>query len=164
MPFGPKPREVDWTIGPMIDFELPIFDRNQAQVARAFHEFRQRWAEYSGLWQTVAADVRETKVMYDQAYRQVGFFRESILPEVQRNLEVVRQSYSAGREEITIFLQIQEDQIMTRLTALGFLRDLLLNRAELERRVGGKLLVSIDNAPTVDEPADNAAAQPEDSD
>lgn len=165
IPFAPKPREVDWTIGPMIDFELPIFDRNQAQVARAFHEFRQRWAEYSGLWQTVAAGVREAKVMYDQAYRQVEFFRESISPEVERNLEVVRQSYSAGREEITILLQIQEDQIMTRLSALGFLRDLLVNRAELERRVGGRLAISNADSPTVlVEPDDGEATQPDDHD
>lgn len=139
MPFGPKPREVDWTIGPMIDFELPIFDHNQAQVARAIHEFRQRWAEYEELWQTVASEVRMSKVMYDQNQRQLELFRDSILPEVNRNLEVARQSYSAGREQLTIFLQIQEDQIMTRLTALGFQRDLLLNRAELERQIGGKL-------------------------
>lgn len=163
MPFGQEPREVDWTIGPVIDFELPIFDQNQAQVARALHEFRQRWAEYSGLWQTVASDVRETKVMYDQAFRQVEFFRESVLPEVERNLEVVRQSYSAGREEITIFLQVQEDQIMTRLSALGFLRDLLLNRAELERRVGGRLVIPNDDSVCVIvEPDDSAPAQPED--
>ena len=87
----------------------------------------------------MASQVRETRVIDYQVHRQVEFFRESILPEVQRNLEVVRQSYSADREELTIFLQVQEDQIMTRLSALQFLRDLLMNRAELERQVGGRL-------------------------
>ena len=94
-------------------------------------------------------------VMYDQAHRQVELFRDSILPEVNRNLEVARQSYSAGREQLTIFLQIQEDQIMTRLTALSFLRDLLLNRAELERQVGGKLALPLDEL-GIDEPKENS--------
>ena len=139
MPFGPKPREVEWTVGPMIDFELPIFDWNQAQIAKAFHEYKQKWAEYEARRQTITSKVRETAVMYQQAFEQVRFFREAILPEVERSLEVVRESYRAGREDVTIFLQIQEDVIMTRLNALAFLRDLHVNRAELERQVGGRL-------------------------
>ena len=138
MPFGPKPRDVEWTLGPMIDFELPIFDWNQAQIARAFHEFRQKRAEYEARRQAIASKVRETAVMVQQAYDQVRFFREEILPEVERNLEVVRETYRAGREEVTILLQVQEDVIMTRLNALAFLRELLVNRAELERQVGGR--------------------------
>jgi outer membrane protein TolC len=137
VPYSANEREVKWTIRPMIDFELPIFDQNQAQIARAYHEYRQRYAEYDGRRQAITAEVRETKVMYEQAYEQVRFFRDAILPEVERNLEVVRESYRAGREDVTIILQVQEDLIMTRLSALGFLRDLLINRAELERQVGG---------------------------
>jgi outer membrane protein TolC len=159
VPFSPNERDVKWTVGPMIDIELPIFDQNQAGVARAVHEFRQRWAEYSELWQTVASEVRETKVMHDQAHRQVEFFRDSILPEVQRNLDVVRESYGAGREQLTIFLQVQEDQIMTRLTALAFVRDLSLNRTELERQVGGKLTPRSDDIQNV-EPKEIAGTQP----
>lgn len=149
VPYSANEREPTWMVGPMIDFELPIFDQNQAQIARAVHEYRQRYAEYDGQRQTIAAQVRETKVMYEQAYEQVLFFRDAILPEVERNLEVVRESYRAGREEVTIVLQVQEDLIMTRLAALGFVRDLLINHAELEREVGGRL-----------EP-DDTAARPE---
>jgi len=77
--------------------------------------------------------------MCQQAFEQLRFFREAILPEVERSLEVVRESYRAGREDVTILLQIQEDVIMTRLNALAFLRDLHVYRAELERQVGGRL-------------------------
>ncbi len=149
MPFRAEPRDVDWTAGPMIDVELPIFDWNQAQTAKALHEFKQEWAEYEARRQSIASKVRETAVMYRQAYDQVRFFREAVLPEVERNLEVVRESYRAGREEVTIFLQVQEDVIMTRLTALAFLRDLLVNRAELERQVGGRLTFDAQTQPAV---------------
>lgn len=148
MPFAAPVREVDFTIGPMIDFELPIFDWNQAQVAKALHERQQRLAEYDGLRQAVAARVRETAVQYQQAYEQVQFFRDAILPEVERNLEVVRESYRAGREDVTVLLQVQEDVIMTRLSALEFVRDLLVNRAELERQVGGNLTPEAAPSPT----------------
>lgn len=147
-PFSPKSREVKYVTGPMIDFELPIFDWNQAQIAKAFHQYKQRWAEYEARRQSIASKVRETAVMYQQTYEQVRFFREAILPEVERNLEVVRESYRAGREEVTIFLQIQEDVIMTRLNALAFLRDLHVNRAELERQVGGRLTSDAEAEPS----------------
>ena len=139
MPFGPTEREIDWTVGPMLDVELPIFDRNQAQVARAFHEFRQTLAEYDAVWQSIASQVRDSAVMYAQAYEQVRFFREAILPEVERNSEIVREAYRAGTEKVTILLQVQEDVITTQLEALRFVRDALVTRAELERRVGGRL-------------------------
>jgi outer membrane protein TolC len=98
--------------------------------------------------------------MYQQAYEQVRFFREAILPEVERNLEVVRESYRAGREEVTIFLQIQEDVIMTRLSALAFLRDLLINHAELERQVGGRFTPDLAEEPKPPDASHGNAAVP----
>lgn len=141
-PFAPGERDGDWMVGPMFEIELPIFDRNHAQIARALHVFRQRWTEYDAARQRITADVRESAVMYAQALEQVRFFRDVILPEVQGNIDVVRESYRAGRENVTVFLQIQEDLIMTRLNALAFLRDALVTRAELERRLGGRLAPS----------------------
>ncbi len=151
-PFAPGARDVDWMVGPMFEVELPLFDRNQAQIARALHVLRQRLSEYDAARQRITAAVRESAVMYTQALEQVRFFREVILPEVQRNLEVVRESYRAGREDVTVFLQVQEDLIMTRLNTLTFLRDALVTLAELERQLGGRL-----------EPAMPPAAVPTDS-
>jgi len=139
-PFSPKMREVTYTMGPMLEMEIPIFDYNQAQAAKAVHEFRQRVAEYEARFQEIARMVRETLVMYAQAHEQVRFYRDSILPAAERNVALARQSYVAGREELTVYLQAQEDLLMTRLKLLEFYRDCLVNRAELERQVGGRLV------------------------
>ncbi len=138
MPFSPKPREVKYLTGPMIEMELPIFDRNQAQIAKAIHEYNETLARYEARAQEIVWRVRETRVTYDQACEQVRFFREAIIPEVERNLILVQQSYRSGQEDFTIFLQVQEDLIMNRLRALEFLRDVNVNLAELERQVGGR--------------------------
>lgn len=150
-PFAPDERDGSWMVGPMFEVELPIFDRNRAQIARALLVFRQRWTEYDAARQRITADVRESAVRYAQALGQVRFFREVILPEVQRNLEVVRESYRAGREDVTVFLQVQEDLIMTRLNTLTFLRDAMVTLAELERQLGGRLQSA---TPPGDPPAD----------
>ncbi|HSW45825.1 MAG TPA: TolC family protein [Phycisphaerae bacterium] len=141
-PFSPKMREVKYGLGPMIEMEVPIFDQNQAQVARAFHEYRQRVAEYEARLQEITRMVRETQVMFHQAYDQIEFYRREILPAVERNLAVARQAYVAGQEDLTVYLQVQEDLLMTRLRILEFCRDWLIRLAELERQVGGRLTES----------------------
>lgn len=138
-PFGPKMREVKYTVGPMIEMEIPLFDQNQAQVAKAVHMHRQRVAEYEGRLQEVIRAVRESLVMQQQAGEQVEFYRREVLPAVRQNVDLARQSYIAGREDLTTYLQSQEELLMTRLKALQYLRDYLLKEAELERAVGGRL-------------------------
>ncbi len=138
-PFSPKPRDVKYTLGPMIDIEVPIFDQNQAQVAKALHMYQQKTAEYEDLAQRIVGEVRKATVMRRQALEQVEFFRRSLIPEVRRNLELTNQSFASGREDLTVYLQVQEDYIEQRLRALEFLRDYLVQTAELERLVGGRL-------------------------
>ena len=137
-PFSPKMREVKYGLGPMIEMEVPIFDQNQAQVARAIHEHRQRIAEYEARLQEITRQVRETHVMLRQASDQVEFYRREILPAVERNLAIARQAYVVGQEDLTVYLQVQEDLLMTRLKTLEFCRDWLVRQAELERQMGGR--------------------------
>ncbi len=162
-PFSPKMREVKYTLGPMIQMEIPIFDYNQAQVAKALHEHRQRIAEYEARLQEITRMVRETRVMLQQTYDQVTFYRREILPAVERNLTVARQAYVAGQEDLTVYLQVQEDVLMTKLKTLEYYRDWLVRRAELERQVGGRLEVAApDTQPAASElrPDGPAAKQP----
>lgn len=134
----PRPtREVTYTLGPMIEFELPIFDWGQAQTARAIHDYRQRLASYDDLLQSIVKNVRTLLARQSDAYGQLGLFRDVIMPEVERNLELARESYISGQTDLTIYLQTQEDAIATRQKMLEFLRDCLLIEAELERAVGG---------------------------
>lgn len=140
-PFEPKMRQMDWMLGPMLDMELPLFDQNQARIAKAESIYRQRTAQYESLAQEVTRMVRDKLVMLKQAQEQVAFYRDSVMPLVEQNLDVARRSYIAGKEELTVYLGVQEDLLMTRLKELEFYRDYLIARAELEREVGGRLEV-----------------------
>ncbi|MEP0841883.1 MAG: TolC family protein [Phycisphaerae bacterium] len=157
--FAPKMREIDWTLGPMIDLELPLFDQGQARIAQARHQYLRRRAEYEAKLQEVTRQVRETLVMYRRAYDQARFYGESIVPEVERNLQLARQAYVAGQEGLTLFLDVQEDLIMTRLKIVEYAREYRVQRAELERVIGGRLEVP-DSAVPATRPADGAAAAP----
>ncbi|MGB9625563.1 MAG: TolC family protein, partial [Phycisphaerae bacterium] len=159
-PFNPKMREVKYTLGPMAVLEVPIFDWNQARITKALHEYRQRVAEYEARAQEVARQVRATLILCREAYDQVQFYRNSIVPAVERNLALAQQSYVAGQEDLTIYLQVQEDVLMTRLKTLEFLRDYLVNRAELERQAGGRLSIPPPTTrPTTRPTGENPATQ-----
>jgi cobalt-zinc-cadmium efflux system outer membrane protein len=158
MPFNPKVREVVYTLGPMIDLELPIFDQNQAQVAKAISEYRQREAEYQARAQEITRMVRESRVMHQQAYDQALFYRRSVMPQVEQNLKLAQESFAAGQEDLTVYLMAQEDLIMTRLKTLSFMRDYHVTRAELERQVGGRLVMPEPMGPVATLPATTGPA------
>lgn len=158
-PFAPKMRDVKYMLGPMLDLEIPIFDWGQAQTARAVAELAQRIAEYEALAHQIIRNVRQSRVTNAQAYKQLAFYRDSVLPAVERNLQVARQSFMAGRENITVYLGVQEDLISTRLRALEFLRDYLVTRADLERQVGGGLAPRAPSTRPADDPSP-ASTQP----
>lgn len=139
LPFAPKARDIKYLTGPMFEMELPIFDRNQAGIAKAIHEYERSRAEYDAKRQDVIMNVRRNLVALEQAAEQVRFFREELLPEVEQNLRLVEQSYRSGQEELTVYLQVYEDLLMNRLKLLEHLRDFLVSRADLERQAGGML-------------------------
>lgn len=136
-PFSPQPRDLKYTIGPMLEMELPIFDRNQAGIAKAIHEYQKSRAEYDAKRQDVVMNVRRASVTLDRSAEQVRFFRDEILPEVEQNLRLVEQSYRSGQDDLTVYLQVYEDLLMNRLKLLEHLRDWMIARAQLEREVGG---------------------------
>lgn len=156
---GPR-REVKWVLGPMFEMELPIFDWNQAQSARAAHELDQRIAEYEALLQTAIREVRRALARCSESRRQAQLFRNSILPEVLQNLELARQAYIGGQTDLTIYLQAQEDAISTRSRLLEYVRDLSVYTADLERAVGGSLMRDITTSQPVTAPKHAEASEP----
>jgi outer membrane protein TolC len=142
-PIAPLPRptrEVKYTLGPMFELELPIFDWGQAQTKKAHHAFRRALAEYDVKLQDVVRTVRQTLAEHAQARDQLRLFADVILPEVEANLELARQTYIAGQTDLTIYLQSQEDVIATRTRMVEFLRDYRMTEADLERAVGGPVV------------------------
>ncbi len=137
LPFAPRDRDVKYTTGPMLELEIPLFDQNQAQVAKATHEYRQSVAEFESRVQQVISKLRQSYVEGESGAKQVQFFRDEILPEVERNLRLVEQSYRSGQEEFTVYLQVREDLIAHRMKVLEFLRDVWLTHIGIERESGG---------------------------
>ncbi|QDV89885.1 Outer membrane efflux protein [Phycisphaerae bacterium RAS2] len=134
---------IDLVLGPTIEVPLPIFDQNQAQVAKAqarTRELQKRWEEVE---QRVIEGVRAALIRRRLAEERVRLLEHSLLPQWHANLTVARQTFLAGRESIVTVLLAQETLIRTQLSHAAALRDLETATAALERELSGRIPESL---------------------
>lgn len=132
-----RSQEIEFMLGPSLDVPLPIFDQNQAQIARArlrAQELRERYEETQ---QRIVEAVRSAVATRRLAEERVARYRDVLLPLQRSNLELAEAAYQTGRESILAVLLAQESLIRARLGYASALRDLAVSAANLERQISG---------------------------
>jgi outer membrane protein TolC len=66
-------------------------------------------------------------------------YEESVLPQLQRNIDAIQESYRLGNENIFAVIQVQRTFFDTRHEYIQTLLDLELDRIDLERATGRPL-------------------------
>lgn len=132
-------QEIDFILGPSLEIPIPVFDQNQAQIAKAHFRARELAERLAETEQRVAEGVRSALIAVRLHETRVRTFRESLIPIEESNLGLARSAYQAGKESILTVLLAQESLIRTRLDQAESLRDLAVSLAELTREAGGKL-------------------------
>ncbi len=99
--------EINFILGPAITMTLPIFDQNQAQIAKADFLLQKALKEYEDALIRTAQDIRgaldETQTAIDSA----AFYHNEVVPQTERNLEFATASYSAGQTNILTLIEAQ---------------------------------------------------------
>lgn len=134
-----RSQEIDFVLGPVIEVPLPIFDQNQAQVARAQYRARELHERYCELEQRTAEQIRSSLVSRQTAAKRLDIYESSLLPLQHSNLQVAETAYQAGRESILTVLLAQQELIQARLGEAAAIRDERTATANLERELGGRL-------------------------
>lgn len=132
-------REIDLILGPSIEIPLPIFDQNQARLAKAQFRVRELQQRFEEVTQRVIEGVRSALTVRRLVEDRVGFFRDSLVPLQETNLQLAESAYEAGTESILAVLFAQEALIRTRLNFAAAVRDLAISLANLERQLAGRL-------------------------
>ncbi|MBI1827259.1 MAG: TolC family protein [Planctomycetes bacterium] len=132
-----RSREIDMVLGPSIEMPLPIFDQNQAQIAKAQFRAKELQQRYEEIEQRVAEGVRNAFVQRRLAEDRVKLFRDSLVPLQEANLSLAQTAYQSGRESILTVLLAQESLIRTRLDHAAAVRDLEVSTANIERQLAG---------------------------
>lgn len=129
------------SIGPVVEIGVPIFDTNQAQIAKAGSLARATLAAYEATAQRAVREARTAWVELDSAARLAEQYRTTVLAIAERNLTLAESALKAGQSDVTVLLEAQRELIDARRTLNDLERDAALARIALEQSVGGRLSV-----------------------
>ncbi len=118
---------------------LPVFNRNQGQIASAVGERTQAQRQREFLEATIKRDVAFASSRYRAATEALTLYANQIVPRAEANVRVVRLGYSEG--EFSAFEVVNEQRrLIDNQTAYNdALRDYYTALSELERALGTNL-------------------------
>jgi len=147
-----KRQTVDLLRGPSLQVTLPIWDQNQAQIAKARFQLQQKQKDFEELLASVVEDVRTSAEILRSTQQLIQLSTNETLPLAERNVETAQRVYEAGEESILALITAQTTLLAQRESQVAYLGDYAMATADLERAMGGR----VTDEPTPPSSADSA--------
>ncbi|HHT9148612.1 MAG TPA: TolC family protein, partial [Candidatus Wujingus californicus] len=128
--------------GPHLTIELPIFDQRQAAIAKLKSQLRQSQQRLSALAIDIRSEIREISNRLLTARNVVKYYQDVILPLRQRIVDESQLYYNGMLIGVYELLLAKQNQINAGREYIETLRDYWIARSDLERAVGGRLIVT----------------------
>jgi cobalt-zinc-cadmium efflux system outer membrane protein len=125
--------------GPGLTLEIPIFNRNQGQIARADAEVVQSAWRYAALRDQVEGEVRDAMARLEQARKSLELLRTGLKPIVEQAIGQTETAYRNGDASYLNVLETTRQKFDAILRERDAEAALARARAELERSVGKKI-------------------------
>jgi cobalt-zinc-cadmium efflux system outer membrane protein len=134
-------READGAdvFGPGFDIELPIFDQNQAQIAKAQYRIRQARKNLQALEGQVREEVTSDLERINLHETRVQRFREKVIPLREKAIDYAEKWVNAMQLNRLYLLEAQKGLLQSRREYLGSLMERQKALVDLELHMGGKL-------------------------
>ena len=132
-PRSERGQGTDFIIGPSLDMELPIFDQNQAQIAKATYAYEQAVKKAEALRRAATQEVRSSVDRVLTAWRLAQIHRDRSLPLARKNLDMARDAYRAGRASFLAVLEAQRSYLDSRSRVAEAGQTAATSAAEMER-------------------------------
>ena len=119
-----------------VSIDIPIFNRNQGEIASATSERLQATRQREFLEATIKRDVTVAYRQYRAAAEKLVLYATQILPRAEQNLQTVRSAYGLG--EFSVFEVVGEQRRLNE-SVTGYnqtLRDYYTALAQLETALG----------------------------
>lgn len=129
----------DFVIGPTWELELPLFDQNQAQIAKAEFAHEQARRELESVGREATQDVRGACDRLATAWSIARLYADRSIPLARRSLELSREAYNAGRASFPAVLEAQRFYLDTRRRSIEALAEAAVRIPELERAAASPL-------------------------
>lgn len=129
-------KDGDWSVGPGVRVELPLFDQNQAQVARALDSVAQREALLAALRIAAMQEVSSALARAQASWDVLAIYRDDLLPRSARTLDQARESYQLGKTTMLPALEAQRQLLAARSAHARRLLQAATALSDLERATG----------------------------
>ena len=126
-------------VGPGLSLTLPIFDQNQAQIAKAGFRLEQMIKLHESAQVAVAQSVRASADRVSASSRNLAFYSEELLPQAELSLALSRESYAAGRTTLLALVEVQRQLLEARRGHIALQLEAAASSSDLERVVGTPL-------------------------
>jgi cobalt-zinc-cadmium efflux system outer membrane protein len=123
-------------VGPSLEWTVPLFDQNQAQVARVDFELARMLKLREAARVAVAQDVRSSAERVDAAASNLEFHDQELLPQAARSVVMARESYAAGRTTLVTLIEVQRRLLEARRSHVILRLEAASSASELQQRVG----------------------------
>jgi len=129
-------RDGDWKVGPGVSLELPIFDQNQAQIARALEDARRREKILTATAILAAQEVQSADARARAAVDALSLYRDEVIPRAEDTLRQSRSSYQQGKTTILPVIEAQRQVLDARRDYVHRLQQAAAALSDVERTTG----------------------------
>lgn len=123
-------------IGPGIGFEIPIFNRNQGNIARAYAQLDLAMRQYVLLQQQIAADIRESQIRLGKSEELLAQLRREVIPTLEREQQIQQISFERGDIPFLFILQNRQRLDAARIREADANAEIRRARILLDRSIG----------------------------
>lgn len=132
-------RQSEWSLGPLVELELPLFYQGQGEVGAAVSEMRRQKSLFDALTIRLRATARMTAARLSAARSNVTAYRDTVLPLRSKIVEASQAEYNAMSIGVFQLLEAKRAQIQATTTWVEMLRDYWLSRADAEQLLAGRI-------------------------
>jgi len=126
-------------VGPGLDIELPLFDRNQAGIARAAALFEEASWAYAGLRRRIESELLRTHSNYAEALAALERWTREAEPAFQRSLTLAHEAEQQGSISYARVAEAQASVLVARARSIELEAIARRSLIELETTVGRRL-------------------------
>lgn len=127
--------------GPTLQLELPIFNQGKGRIARLEAQLRQAERRLEAQAIDIRSEVREARDRLLAEKDLAIYYRDELVPERKRVLELTLTNYNAMLKSPYDLLLARQNELAAERGYIEALRDYWIARADLERAVGGNLKI-----------------------
>jgi cobalt-zinc-cadmium efflux system outer membrane protein len=131
--------EAEWTVGPAIELELPLFYQGQGETSVALAEQRREQRLYADTAVRVRSTARALAARLEAAEKSVIYYRSVLLPLRQQIVDETQLQYNAMSAGVFQLLQAKRDQIEAARAYVELLREYWTLKTQVDQLLSGRL-------------------------